>query len=96
MQIEIARAALLLGCEKLGLQPTVEVVELKANGRWVLGLDQDPNFPDFGRNMIKLERYIKAHLMRPVDLILESMEDRNKRFKRNGRDAPKLRGVESI
>lgn len=71
-----------LCCKMLGLQQDVELI--KVDGfRWTLDYDQSPDHPDFGRNMIKLERMLQLMNKRPVDLRLPAMEDKNKRKQRN-------------
>lgn len=84
------------GCAHLGLQPDVEVIDIQHNRRWICSYEQDPNYPDFGRGMIKLERWVKGQISRPVELLCEATADRNKRVKRWIVVPPKLRGVESL
>jgi hypothetical protein len=69
-------------CKLLGLQDDVKIIHTKGF-RWMLEYDQSPNHPDFGRNMIKLERMLQLMEKRPIDLRLEPLEDKNKRKQRN-------------
>ncbi len=96
MQIKTATEILRAGCLDLGLQTDVEVIEIQRNTRWICSYDQDPNKPDFGRAMIRLERHLKAKTMRPIELLCEATADRNKRVKRWIVVPEKLRGVESL
>jgi len=69
-------------CVQMGLQDDVLVV--KVDGfRWVLSYEQNPSYPDFGRSMIGLERNLQLFTKRPIDLRLESKEDKNRRIQRN-------------
>lgn len=43
-------------------------------------------FPDFYLYMLKLERLLQEVTKKPIDLRCESIEDKNKRAKRNGRE----------
>lgn len=69
-------------CKLLGLQEDVNIIDIKGF-RWVLDYEQSKNHPDFGRNMIKLERMLQLMEKRPIDLRLEPLEDKNKRENRN-------------
>jgi hypothetical protein len=73
------------GCAELGLQSDVVITEIKNNTRLVLNYKQDKSKPDFGRNMIKLERWLRAKMQFEVELQLESIEDRNRREERTKR-----------
>ncbi len=70
-------------CLLLGLQTNLKVVSVTNRWRWTLEFEQDPLKPDVGMNMIKLERALQTALKRPIDLRLESKEDKNMRKKRN-------------
>lgn len=72
------------GCIKLGLQEDIKVVS-DDKFRWILSFTQDPKFPDFIRNMLKLERLLQDYTNHPIDLRLETESDRNKRVERTGR-----------
>lgn len=96
MQMKNADDWLKSGCIALGLQLDVEVIEIQRNRRWICSYEQDPKYPDFGRAMIKLERWIKREAKCPVELLCEATADRNKRVKRWIVVPPKLRGVESL
>lgn len=74
-------------CKLLGLQEDVKIIEVKGF-RWTLEYAQSKDHPDFGRNMIKLERMLQLMEKRPIDLRLEAMEDKNKRKKRNVLNEP--------
>jgi len=75
-------------CKSLGLQDDVKIVEV-IKLRWVLDYKQDVNKPDFGQNMIKLERLLQAATKHPIDLRLESESDKNKREQRNVLNEPR-------
>lgn len=79
---EQAQRSLSECCKLLGLQEDVKIIDIKSF-RWVLEYEQSKDHPDFGRNMIKLERMLQLMEKRPIDLRLEAMEDRNKRKDRN-------------
>jgi hypothetical protein len=81
-QIELAATHLQAGARSLGLQEDVQVLEVKNQTRLVLSYKQNLKFPDFGRHMIQLERWIREDMNTPVELQLESMEDRNRRLER--------------
>lgn len=88
-------------CEALGLQKSVIIVKVLNEVRWILHYEQDPDKPDFGDNMIKLERHIRAKLEgQPIELLLESKADRNRRDIKSGRLVEEktisARGVESL
>jgi hypothetical protein len=70
----------------LGLQEDAKVIEVKDNDRFVLSYEQDPTKPDFGKNMIKLEKLMRQTMGVVVDLRLETKEDKNRRAGRNGRE----------
>lgn len=80
-----------LCCKILGLQEDVELLDIKDKDRFVLSYVQDPSKPDFAKNMIKLERLMRQTIGIAVDLRLEPLKDKNKRFDRNY-----LRGVEKL
>ncbi len=87
-KVAAAQEILLKGCDKLGLQKTVQVTQIKHDTRFVLTFTQDPTKPNFGHSMIKLERWLRGELKFEVELQLESIEDRNKRVQRSGRTEP--------
>lgn len=70
-------------CLLLGLQTDLKVVMVVNRWRWTLEYEQDQEKPDVGMNLIKLERALQHALKRPIDLRLESKEDKNMRKKRN-------------
>lgn len=70
-------------CQKLGLQEDLKIVSVTNRWRWTLEYNQSPDHPDFGKNMIRLERELQEKLKRPIDLRLESEIDKNKRKQRN-------------
>ena len=70
-------------CQVLGLQTDIKVIMVVNRWRWTIEFDQDPNKPDVGRNMIKLERALQTALGRPIDLRLEAEADKNRRKQRN-------------
>jgi hypothetical protein len=79
-QIKLTAAA-----REFGLQVDVLVTEIKNDTRLVLSFKQNPDKPDFGRHMIKLERWLRAQMGFEVELQLESIEDRNRREERTKR-----------
>lgn len=89
-------------CEALGLQKSVNIVKVMNETRWVLHYDQEAGKPDFGNSMIKLERHIRAKLEgQPIELLLESRMDRNRRDIKSGRAVQEekmvsARNVESL
>lgn len=86
-------------CEAMGLQTTVQIVNIQRNGRWILAYDQEVGKPHFAHAMIELERLMKRKSGQEIELLCESLEDKNKRHIRTGRAAPKLvseRGVEKL
>jgi hypothetical protein len=70
-------------CEVLGLQRTVKIVAVRDRWIWTLDYEQDPNYPDFAMNMMKLEAALQYSTKRPIDLRLERLADKNMREKRN-------------
>lgn len=97
--MEFAQDALDRGCDALGIQKSAKVVDIKKGYRWILAHTQDPAMPNFHLCMIKLERWIKAHMnVEYIELQLESLEDRNKRDIRSGRDIKMVnaRNVEKL
>lgn len=80
-----ARKIFYEGCAAFGLQLDVAVTEIKNDTRFVLSYKQDPAKPDFGRHMIKLERWLRDKMKFEVELQLESIEDRNRREERTKR-----------
>lgn len=84
-QNESAKASLKACCKLLGLQEDAELIDVKENDRFVLSYTQSPNHPDFGKNMIKLERLMRHTMGIVIDLRLEAVEDKNKRLQRTGR-----------
>lgn len=97
MQISLKEA-----CHELGLQQDVELLRIEKGGRWVLAYTQNPEMPHFGRHMIKLERRLKANTgQQNIELLCETIEDRNRRFKRTNREEEmakltSARGIESL
>lgn len=81
--VGFAETAIKEACASLNLQTDIKVVMVQNKWRWTLDYTQDPNYPDFGKNMIKLERIVQEKLKRPIDLRLEAEADKNKREKRN-------------
>jgi hypothetical protein len=73
------------GCVGFGLQTDVVITEIKNDTRLVLNYKQDKTKPDFGRHMIKLERWLREKMHFEVELQLESIEDRNRREERTKR-----------
>jgi len=84
-KLERAQGLVTKGCIRLGLQMSVQVIDIKNDTRLVLSYTQDPTKPNFGHHMIKLERWLRSELGFEVELQLESIEDRNKRVQRSGR-----------
>lgn len=64
-----------------GLTPYCELLHVEGF-RWTVS---QPT-PDFYKHMLKLERKLHELTGRPVDLRVETLEDRNKREKRSGRE----------
>lgn len=87
-------------CHELGLQQDVTILNIERAGRWTLAYTQNPEMPHFGNSMIALERLLKKKSgVVLIDLVLESLEDKNKRAKRMGQQEVKLvsmRGIESL
>lgn len=81
--VNYADDAIRMACVSLGLQTNAKVIAVTNRWRWTIELDQAPGFPDFGTNMIKLEKLLQERLKRPIDLRLESAADKNMRKKRN-------------
>ncbi len=84
-QNEAAKSSLKICCKILGLQEDVDLIDVKDNDQFVLSYAQDEKFPDFGRNMIKLEGLMRHTLGVVVDLRLEPKADKNNRMQRTGR-----------
>lgn len=84
MQDNIARneAVLWDACKELGLQEDVKIAS-RRGFRWYLDYKQNPDYPDFGIHMIKLEMTIRNKTGRPIELMLQPREDKNKRVQRN-------------
>lgn len=94
-----AQEALTAGCEALGLQTDVILVEIKKATRWILAFDQAPDKPNFAYAMIRLERWLKDYLKNPnIELLCEGMDDKNKRDIKSGRKTTLVsaRNVESL
>lgn len=85
-RLKQAQMALTEGSRHYALQEDVLVTEIKNDTRFVLSYKQNPEFPDFGRHMIKLERWLREKLGLAVELQLESIEDRNRREERTKRN----------
>lgn len=85
-QHSAAKAFLRAGCMVLGLQEDVELIGVKDNDRFILAYNQDPEKPEFSRNMIKLETLMRQTMGVVVDLRLEAKADKNKRTTRTGRE----------
>lgn len=84
-QLQKGRDYLKHAIESSGLQPEVDLVEIRNSTRFVLSYVQKPNFPDFGNAMIKLEFELQKKSGLPIELQLETTEDRNKRTQRTKR-----------
>lgn len=80
-----AQIAVTEACREYGLQVDVLVTEIKNNTRFVLSYKQAADKPDFGRHMIKMERWLRMKFGFEVELQLESLEDRNRREDRTKR-----------
>lgn len=71
-------------CALFKLQTDVKVVEVSPDGaRWTLSYKQDPEKPDFARNMMKLEALLQKKLRMPIELRLEATPDKMKRKERS-------------
>lgn len=81
--VNFAEDAINSACASLGLQIGIKVVSVTNRWRWTLEFTQSSDHPDFGKNMIKLERLVQDRLKRPIDLRLETEADKNMRKKRN-------------
>lgn len=80
--VSVQQAMLEAGLKSLGLQCNVKIIETKGY-RWTVDYKQDPNYPDFGKNMIKLEKWLQVAMKGPIDLRLKPEPDKNKREERN-------------
>ena len=80
-----AQIAVTEACREYGLQVDVLVTEIKNNTRFVLSYKQAADKPDFGRHMIKMERWLRIKFGFEIELQLESLEDRNRREGRTNR-----------
>ncbi len=96
--LELGQRALTEACKELGLQPDVQLLEIKQNTRWVLAFEQSPTFPRFDYAMIKLEAVLREITRTEIELMCESEVDRNKRDKKSGRlnALVNARNVESL
>lgn len=72
-------------CAEVGVLP-VKIVSAKGL-RWHV---ENP-YPDFYKEILKIERLLHKKTGKPIDLRLDEKKDKNKRFDRNY-----LRGVESL
>ncbi len=73
--------------EQLGLGPSqINVLSLINNTRAVLSFTQTPNCPSVAAKQIELEMLVRNDLGVPIELISESLEDRNKRVERTRGD----------
>jgi hypothetical protein len=84
-KLKQAQIQLTAACREFGLQVDVLVTEIKNDTRLVLSYKQNPEKPDFGRHMIKLERWLRSKMGFEIELQLESIEDRNRREERTKR-----------
>lgn len=80
-----AQMKLTEACREFGVQVDVLVTEIKNDTRLVLSYKQNPEMPNFGHAMIKMERRLRAQMGFEVELQLESIEDRNRREERTKR-----------
>lgn len=100
-ELQTRQKQLLAACSELGLQEDVQLIEVK-NNRWILGYVQSPSHPEFAWHMIKLERLLKTRTGNfDIELLSETIEDRNKRFSRTGRgfeviNLESARGIDSL
>ncbi len=85
-KVKEAQKIFVQGCTELDLQTDVTVTEIKNDTRLVINYKQDKAKLDFGRHMIKLERWLRAKMNFEVELQLESIEDRNRREERTKRN----------
>lgn len=85
-KLKQAQITLTEACRSFGLQVDVLVTEIKNETRLVLSYKQATDKPDFGRHMIKLERWLRTKMGFEVELQLESIEDRNRREERTKRN----------
>jgi hypothetical protein len=74
-------------CQELGLQEDVEVVDFKPDARAVLSYKQAKDKPNFGKYMLKVECSMQNLLEPRLELVLESVDDANKRKERSVRKA---------
>lgn len=80
-------------CKELGLQEDIKVIMVVNRWRWTLDYEQDPNKPDFSKNMIGLETMLHQKTGRPIDLRLEALSDKNRRKQRNVLSEPGDRSI---
>lgn len=71
--------------DELKLQRDVELIEIQKGHRVILNYVQDPTFPSFHTNMIKLEILMSQKVGRLLDLRLAEKVDKNKRAERTER-----------
>lgn len=69
-------------CDELGLQNDIWLIDVKNKWRWILEYKQNPDFPNFAKHMIELEALLQGRFSKPIDLRLETEEDKNKRHQR--------------
>jgi hypothetical protein len=75
---------LIQACRFFKLQTDVRVTDISEDKcRWTLEYKQDPEKPDFANHMMKVESLLQKLLRMPVDLRLETKEDKMKRRERN-------------
>ncbi|MGE4132081.1 MAG: hypothetical protein AB7F86_10625 [Bdellovibrionales bacterium] len=84
-KLKQAQKVMVEACQAFGLQTDVTVTDIKNDTRFVLSYTQDKTKPNFGYAMIKLERWLRPKLGFEVELLLESIEDRNRRVERTKR-----------
>ena len=72
-------------CVSLGLDTNVEVVDWKPDARAVLSFKEQPGSQSLGPALLKIERILQEKLEPRIELVLESVEDTNKRVQRTKR-----------
>ena len=79
-KIQKIQTLLLECCRELGLQDKdIEVVDMKPDARAVIQFRQDSSKPKLGPSLLRLERMLKEKFEPRIELVMESLEDRNKR-----------------
>ena len=85
-RIQMAQKEMMNIAQKLGLQASgVEIVQIKNDTRLVLAFKQDPSFPNFGNQLINIERQLREKFGVELEFQVEGLEDRNKRIERTKR-----------